>query len=329
MISRRIFVFSIFLAAVAVAWWTMIRMPGVSFRATTPPLTDEEVALRRELMADVQRLAGDIGERNVERYAQLKAAADFVESSFLAAGLRTHREGYDVGGKRCDNVAAEISGAGDGIVVIGAHYDSVLGCPGANDNGSGVAALLALARRFAAGPGGRVLRFVAFPNEEPLHFQTDKMGSSVYAAGCKGRGEKIVAMMSLETIGYFSNAQGSQRFPVPGMGAIYPTTGNFISFVGNVSSGALVRQAIGSFRRRTNFPSEGAALPASVPGIGWSDHWAFWQQGYKAIMVTDTAPFRYPHYHEPTDAPDKLDYDSMARVVAGLEDVVADLTIAR
>ena len=136
-------------------------------------------------------------------------------------------------------------------------------------------------------------------------------------------------MISLETVGCFFTQPNSQRYPVPLLGAIYPTTGNFIAFVGNIASRKLVRQAIGSFRRHAQFPSEGAALPPSIPGVGWSDHWSFWQHGYNAIMVTDTAPFRYPHYHTPSDTPEKLDYDSMARVVAGMENVIRDLLDAR
>ena len=132
-------------------------------------------------------------------------------------------------------------------------------------------------------------------------------------------------MISLETIGYFSNAADSQNYPLPVLGTVYPTTGNFIAFVGNVSSRSWIRQALGIFRRHANIPSEGAALPGNVPGIGWSDHWAFWQHGYSAFMVTDTAPFRYPHYHLRSDPPDKLDYDAMTRVVSGLEKTITEL----
>jgi Zn-dependent M28 family amino/carboxypeptidase len=309
-----------------VAWWMMIRMPGKSFRGSAPPLSPAELALRYELVAHVQKLAGEIGERNVQRYDKLLAAADYIEHSLGEAGLRTRREGYDLEGRTCDNIEAEIPGSGGEIFVVGAHYDSVFGCPGANDNGSGVAALLALARRFAGKPRQSTLRFVAFPNEEPFYFQSKLMGSYVYAERCRARGDRIRGMISLETIGYFSNEPKSQSFPVPGLGAIYPTTGNFIAFVGNVSSRALVRQAIGSFRQHATLPSEGAALPSGVPGVGWSDHWAFWEHGYPAIMITDTAPFRYPHYHARSDTPEKLEYDSMTRVVSALQFVLADLT---
>ncbi len=313
------------LALASLPWWLMIRMPGKSFRGTPPPLSADEVVLRDELIANVQKLAGEIGERNVQHYDQLVAAAEFIERSFAEAGLKVRREAYDAGGKLCENIEAELPGATTDVFVIGAHYDSVFGSPGANDNGSGVAALLALARRFAGKPTSHTLRFVAFPNEEPAAFQTELMGSFVYARNCKARGDRINGMISLETIGYFSNAPKTQAFPVPGLGAIYPTTGNFIAFVGNVSSRKLVRQCLGAFRQHATLPSEGTALPSNVPGVGWSDHWAFWQHGFRAIMITDTAPFRYPHYHRRSDTPEKLEYDSMTRLVSALEKVIAEV----
>lgn len=283
--------------------------------------------MRDEMAADVQKLAGEIGERNLERYAQVTASAGFIETSLAAAGFHPRRDGYVVAGYQCDNIEAELPGtsAPQEIVVVGAHYDSVPGSPGANDNGSGVAATLALARRFAGKPCARTIRFVAFVNEEPGHFQTELMGSWVYAKRCRERGDGITAMVSLETIGCFSDVAGSQKYPVLALGLVYPTAGNFIAFVGDVSSRALVRRALGSFRKHARIPSEGAALPASVPGVGWSDHWSFWQHGYPAIMVTDTAPFRYPHYHKPTDTPDRLDYAAMARVTSAMAEVIAEL----
>ena len=312
-------------AAIALAWSSMIRMPGKNFHGAPPALTPEQITLRAELISDVQALAGNIGERNFQHYPELVAAANFIERSFSAAGLHSRRDRYEMRGQNFDNIEMEIRGTQPAIVLIGAHYDSVVGSPGANDNGSGVAALLALARRFAGKPCLRTLRFVAFVNEEPFMFQSPEMGSYVYANRCKANGDRITAMMSLETIGYYSNAPRSQTYPFPGLGLLYPTTGNFIGFVGNVPSRALVREAIGQFRRHAQVPSQGAALPSSIPGIGWSDQWAFWQHGYLGIMITDTAPFRYPHYHAASDTPDKLDYDTMARVVQGLEKVIDHL----
>jgi len=299
-------------------------MPGKNVVASATLSTDE-VALREELRADVQTLAGEIGERNMVRYSQLNAAAEFIENSFSRAGLQPRRDTYELNGRACHNIEVEIRGVHPEIVLVGAHYDSVFGGPGANDNGSGVAALLALARYFSGKIGDQTLRFVAFVNEEPPFFQTPQMGSFVYASRCKARDDKISAMISLETIAYFSDIPGSQRYPAPGLGLFYPTIANFIGFVGNFHSHALVRRAISLFRAQQKIPSEGAALPGFVPGVSWSDQWSFWQHGYPAIMVTDTALFRYRHYHEPTDTPDKLDYDRFALVASGMEKVIIDL----
>ena len=299
-------------------------MPGKNV-SVAAPLSPDEMALREELRRDVQTLAGDIGERNMICYSQLNAAAEFIENSFSRIGLQQRRDTYELNGRVCHNIEVEIRGVRPEIVLVGAHYDSVFGGPGANDNGSGVAALLALARHFSGKISQRTLRFVAFVNEEPPFFQTTQMGSFVYASRCKQRGDKIAAMISLETTGYFSDAPHSQKYPAPGLGIFYPTTANFIGFIGNFHSRALVRRAISIFRAQQKIPSEGAALPSFIPGVSWSDQWSFWQHGYPAIMVTDTALFRYRHYHEPTDTPDKLDYDRFALVVSGLENVIVDL----
>ena len=311
-------------AVFALLWWFGVRMPGKNILKAAP-LSPDEVALRDELRASVQKLAGEIGERNVWHYPQLNAAADFIENSFSRAGLRTRRDSYDMHGQACHNIEAEIAGARPEILLIGAHYDSVFGSPGANDNGTGVAATLALARRFVGRRPEHTLRFVAFVNEEPPYFLSDEMGSFIYAGRCKARGDKISGMISLETIGYFSDAPHSQTYPSPGLGLFYPKVGNFIGFVSNVQSRALLRRVVTLFRKHAKIPSEGAALPAFIPGVSWSDQWSFWRYGYPGIMVTDTAPFRYPYYHSSSDTPDKLDYDRFTLVVSGMEKVIEDL----
>ena len=313
---------------IALLWYFGIRMPGENSN-NPAELSADEVGLRDELQADVQKLAGDIGERNMMRYPRLLAAAEFIEQRFAAAGLQSRRDSYELHERACHNIEAEIRGQSNDVVVVGAHYDSVFGCPGANDNGSGVAALLALARRFAGRSTSNTLRFVAFANEEPPYFQSSQMGSYVYAARCKERSDKIVAMISFETIGYFSDAPGSQTYPAPGLGIFYPKVGNFIGFVANTHSRALLHRVLSIFRAQKEIASEGAALPAFIPGVAWSDQWSFWQHGYPGIMVTDTAPFRYPHYHLPTDTPDKLDYDRFALVVSGMNKVIGDLAGVR
>jgi len=275
----------------------------------------------------VKHLAGEIGERNViHRPRELNQAADYIEAEFARAGYEVRRQEYNVSGTDCFNLEVEISGTSlpDEIVIIGAHYDSVTGSPAANDNGSGVAALLGLARRFSRRTCERTLRFVAFVNEEAPYAHTEQMGSWVYARRCRERGEKVSAMLSLETIGYYSDTPGSQKYP-PLVGLLYPSTGNFIAFVGNTRYSDLVRQVVGAFRRNEQFPSEGAALPQAIRSIARSDHWSFWQEGYPALMVTDTAPFRYPYYHTPEDTVDKIDFERTARVVRGLQSVITEL----
>ncbi|MET0790403.1 MAG: M28 family peptidase, partial [Polyangiaceae bacterium] len=196
--------------------------------------------------------------------------------------------------------------------------------PGANDNGSGVAAALELAARFAGAPAAASVRFVFFANEEPPYFKNPGMGSRVNAANAKQRGDPIRAMLSLETMGCYSDVAHSQHYPWP-IGLLYPDRGDFLAFVGDLGSRSLVRSAIGAFRQAEPFPSQGAALPTTFPGVDWSDHWSFRQAGYPAILLTDTALFRDPNYHQPTDTPDQLDYPRLARVTRGIEAVVRDL----
>lgn len=314
------------LALLLVAYFVMISMPGKSYRGALPAMTEDEKALEAELRTDVTYLAGTIGVRNVSRHSNLQAAAEYLREGLKRAGFDPESITFTTDDRDCEILQVSKRGARapEEIVLVGAHYDSAPGAPGANDNGSGTAAVLALARRLANKSPARTIELVLWPNEEPPYFQTQKMGSLVHAKRAKERGERIVAMMSIETIGYYSDEEGSQKYPFP-FGLFYPSRGDFIGFVGNVGSRALVRRAIGSFRDHASFPSEGAAAPGSMPGIGWSDHWAYWEQGYEAVMVTDTAPFRYPYYHTLSDRPEKLDYGRMARVVAGLEAVVDDL----
>ncbi len=260
--------------------------------------------------------------------AALDRAADQIETSFRSTLLPVERQSFAADGKTCHNLVLERPGTGrkDEIVVIGAHYDSAESVPGADDNASGVAVLLELARLTSGpSPQARTVRFVAFANEEPPYFQSPSMGSLVYARRCRDKGERIVAMLSLESLGYFRDEPGTQRYP-PLFSALYPDRGNFVAFVGDLGSRWLVRRAIGTFRKGARIASEGGALPGGVPGVGWSDQWAFWEAGYPGIMVTDTAPFRNPNYHTPGDTPETLDYVRLARVVLGLVPVVRDLT---
>jgi hypothetical protein len=307
-------------------FWPVSKMPGESWRGDLPALTEREAAASGALRRDVEALAGRIGERNMFRMAALDDAAAYLERSLREAGYVVQSQEFQVRGETVRNLEVEIPGASrpGEIVVVGAHYDSVHGSPGANDNGTGVAAVLELARAFAGARPARTVRFVLFVNEEPPFFQSETMGSYVYARRCRERGENVVGMLSLETIGYYSDEEGSQNYPAP-LGSFYPTRGNFLAFVANTKSKDLLFDTVRSFRTHARFPSEGGALSESLSGVGWSDHWSFWQFGFPGVEITDTAPFRYPYYHTSGDTPDKVDYERTARVVVGLEAVIRDL----
>ena len=306
--------------------WFVTGMPGSTWTGPLPPLTDKEQLIHDNLKRHVAALAGSIGERNVWRPEAMAAAAGYIQERFEDAGYTVNVQPFTSRGLTVNNIEAVLPGQGaaDEIIVVGAHYDSVADSPGADDNASGVAALLELARLLAGTTLPRTVRFVAFANEEAPFFYGDEMGSNLYAARAQAQGEHVEAMLSLETLGYFTDQPGSQKYPFP-FSYLYPDTGNFIGFVGNLSSRSLVRKAVGAVRASTAFPSEGVAAPSGIEGIHWSDHWSFWEAGYPAIMVTDTAPFRYPYYHTAKDTPAQLDYNGLARVTGGLADVVGVL----
>jgi Zn-dependent M28 family amino/carboxypeptidase len=278
------------------------------------------------LRADVEMLAGYIGERHIWRPEALARAAEFIRMALAEAGYVPGAQPFEVRGVPVQNIEAIARGADADaeVVVVGAHYDTIGGSPGANDNGTGIASVLELARRFAGQALPRTIRFVAFTNEEPPFFQSEEMGSLVYARAARQRGDRITGMLSLETMGYYSDEPGSQQYPDP-LGRFFPDVGNFIGVVGNPESAGLVEQIHAAFTAHTAFPIQAAPMPGELPGAGWSDHWSFWQAGYPAVMVTDTAPFRYPWYHTAEDTPDKVDFTKLALVVDGLEAVVRAL----
>lgn len=302
----------------------MSRTPQPALKATR---ITQDVSSQR-LRAHVEHLASEIGERNVSRPQALRAAADYIEAEWRRQGYQVVPRWYDLSGTRWANL--EVSRPGSirptEILLIGAHYDSVMGSPGANDNASGVAALLELSRLFADITPALTVRFVAFVNEEPPFFLTRRQGSVIYAKAARARGDAIRLMVSLETIGSYRDEPGSQRYP-PLFGFFYPSRANFIAFVSDFRSRALMRRAAQAFRHSSDFPLEHVATFRFIPGIAWSDHRSFWRQGYPAFMVTDTAFYRYPHYHTSQDTSEKLAYPEMTRLTAGLADTFAALAL--
>ena len=161
------------------------------------------------------------------------------------------------------------------------------------------------------------VQFVAFVNEEPPFFMTSQQGSMVYAQAARRRGEDIRLMASLETIGCYSDEPGSQIYP-PLFRLFYPDRGNFLGMISDFRSRAALRRLAAAFRAKSDFPLQTASTFRFIPGVSWSDHRSFWRQGYRAVMVTDTALYRYPHYHAASDTPDKLAYPQLTPVTLGL-----------
>jgi hypothetical protein len=290
----------------AVAW--MVVMPGRSHAGPLPALSPQEKLLSEKLKAHVAVLA------RAERNTDLETAARYIEGQF---GSFTTQE-FPSRGRTVRNIQS-----GAGPIVVGAHYDSVPGSPGADDNASAVAVLIELQRMLA--PERLPIALVAFVNEELPYSFTLECGSFQCARRAKEDGEPVRAMFSLEMLGYFRDEPGSQRYPWP-LSLIYPDRADFIAFVGDLGARTLVRKAIGFFRKSSSFPSEGVAAPAALPGITASDHGSFRLHGFPAVMITDTAYNRNPHYHRASDTPDTLDYDRMARVALGIAAMLRELS---
>lgn len=301
--------------------------PGKSWDKPLPPLTASQQTLSGLLRQHVEQVASV--EHHYATPAALAQSADYIRNYLKQQGFSPRRQILEGDASKIHNIYVDIPGANpiaNTYVLIGAHYDSALRAPGANDNGSGVAALLELARLLKQKPPAKqTIRLVFFVNEEPPYYRTSQMGSLAYAKEARLNQDNIIAMLSLETLGYYRDTPDSQAYPVKGMGLVLPTEGNFLAFISNQASRPLLQKTIGLFREYVQFPSEGLAGFDVIPGIGWSDHWSFWQVGYPAIMLTDTAPFRYPHYHQPEDTPDKLSYAHLARITEGLVPVVQQL----
>jgi Zn-dependent M28 family amino/carboxypeptidase len=308
--------------------WRMTRMPLKSYKGPLQPLSNEESQLATRFSAHVAYLSETVGERCLSRPGSLQTVTEYLRDTLKQAGYAATEHTYSIEGHAVSNIEVSLVGSDNssGPVIVGAHYDSVAGTVGADDNTTGVAGVLELARLLQGSKLRRTVRFVLFVNEEPPYFQTDTMGSLVYARQLRRDRIPVSAMISLEMLGFYSDVAGSQKYP-PVLGLFYPSRGDFIGFVGNQESRDLVRRSIRRFRESASFPSEGVAAPADWPGVGWSDHWSFWQQQYPAIMITDTAMFRYPYYHTPLDTANRVDFARMARVLSGVRRVVESLAM--
>ena len=319
-------------------------MPGASYAGPLEPWTPDDHSLGRQLESRVQALT-DFGPRAASDREARHAAGTWLLEQLQQSGLSVSAESFEpvalplAKGKAASQAAAvpalvftnyivSLGGPpGAPLLVVSAHYDTVPGSMGADDDASGVAALLELADRFASNPmdgaGQRYrVQFCFFDGEEAGY---QRMGSGFHAGKLKEQGQEVAGMISLEMLGYFTDAPDSQTFPSPALGPLYPDAGNFIAFVGSEASGDFIRRAIGVFRDGAKFPSEGLVAPDSIRDVRRSDHVHFVDHGWPGFMVTDTANFRYPHYHRATDTPDRLDYLALARITRGLEGMIRTL----
>ncbi|MCM8775136.1 MAG: M28 family peptidase [Candidatus Omnitrophica bacterium] len=288
--------------------------------------TEKNMPLAELLKSHVYRLAHEIGDRSVFSYDKLVEAQDYITQKFESYGYRPECQGFRTMGKTVQNIVVTKPGLRlpQEIIILGAHYDTCDN-PGADDNASAVAGLLELSRLMSTVPTDRSLKFIAFVNEEPPFFRTSAMGSLVYAKSATQRKENIKAALVFEMIGYYTQEPDSQQYP-PFLSFLYPNKGNFIAVVGNFYSRWLVNKVTWNFKKQTQFPIESLTTFSFVPGVDLSDHWSFWKENYPAVMITDTAFYRYPHYHSDSDTYDKLSYESMAEVVIGFQRVLTALT---
>jgi Zn-dependent M28 family amino/carboxypeptidase len=259
------------------------------------------------LYRHVEYLSVNIGDRHLWKDHSLDEAADYIESAFQANGYAVQRQTYTCYRRRVSNLIVETPGTDRGTVVIGAHYDTVPGTPGADDNASAVAGILELARLHKSRQNNKRLIFVAFANEEPPCFGSYNMGSMVYAKHLRDEKVSVDVMISLEMIGYFS-PEPIQQYPLSWMRFFYPKTGDFIGVVGNFQSSKYVSSLKKGMRKHSAIDVRSLTAPENLGGISLSDNSSFWRHGYRAVMVTDTSFFRNKHYHQETDTIDTLNF---------------------
>ena len=307
--------------ACALVWfWTTQPFTVTSGRPGDAPRADPA-----RLAAHVRRLAGDLSPRDAGHADNLARAAAYIRAEMERARGRVSEQQYEVMGKTYTNVIATFGAETSERIVVGAHYDAAGALPGADDNASGVAGLVELGQMLGAANLPLRVDLVAYSLEEPPFFRTRHMGSALHAQTLRRQGADVRLMFSLEMIGYFSDEPGSQQFPVSFLGLFYPTRGNFISVVGNFSNGLSVRRVKRAMRSAAPLPVFSINAPRSIPGIDFSDHLNYWENGYDAVMITDTAFYRNGNYHTASDTPETLDYRRMALVVEGIYAAVLDL----
>ncbi|MGN6545219.1 MAG: M28 family metallopeptidase [Aureliella sp.] len=287
-------------------------------------MNDDKCQIESSLRLHVDRLAGLIGARTLQKPKTIQATIGYIERQWSDMGYQTRRETYDALGDQAANIVVERIGTKrpDEVILLGAHYDTVSTTPGADDNASAVAVLLEVSRLLTEYRSKRTVRYVAFACEEPPYFNLDSMGSQYHARQSRMRGDKIVGMLCLEMVGYYSTAAGSQAVPplIPRwLRRFFPRRGDFLAAVGNTSSWKLCWRFRRGFKRGARtMPLFSICLPEKINEIRLSDNSSFWDQGYPALMLTDTSFLRNPNYHQASDTPETLDYPRMTEVTLGV-----------
>lgn len=318
-------------AAVPLAVGALVALVGLWWYVTQPLMRshrlyhgDAAVSPAR-LEAHVRTLSSEFLPRDFAHPENLDGAAAYIRSAFEQTGAAVSDQPYEAGGATYRNVIASFGPDTPERIVIGAHYDAAGPFPGADDNVSGVAGLLELAHLLGQAPPPVRVELVAYSLEEPPYFRSPYMGSAVHARALVEQGVRVRAMLSLEMIGYFTDAPRSQRFPLGILRAFYPSEGNFITVVGKLGQGRVVRRVKRAMRRASTLPVHSLNAPRWIPGVDFSDHVNYWDAGWDAVMITDTAFYRNPYYHTAQDTADTLDYQRMAQVVQGVHAAVLDL----
>jgi peptidase M28-like protein len=302
--------------------WFWLTQPLLSRAQPNSVRTIDPVRLE----AHVRKLSVELSPRDITHLENLDRAASYIAGELTQAGGAISEQGYRVENRSYRNVIARFGPDTPERIVIGAHYDACGPVPGADDNASGVAGLIELARMLGAQQPAMRVDLVAYSTEEPPYFGTTGMGSSVHALSLQKENVRVRAMLSLEMIGYFSDVRGSQQFPAGVLSAFYPSTGNFIGVVGRVSDGLLARRVKSAMSAAAPLPVYSISAPSVIPGVDFSDQLNYWHAGYEAVMITDTAFYRNLNYHTAQDTPEKLDYKRMAMVVEGVYAAVTDLS---
>ena len=309
----------VLLCAVALSLFVCTSMPGQSPPTATTPLTPEESEISESLKKGCEELAHLIGQRNSVRMQGLDKAREYLGRRLTRANFRPKETAFSSRGEQATNLEVELEGttAKDQILVLGAHYDTASYSPGADDNASGVAMLLEIARLLAVRSHDRTIQIVFFDRGSGRYAGTDDSGSYAWAAEAKKQNKKIAAMISLDSVGMYLDEDGSQSGPFP-LSVCYPGQGNFLLFASDFSSRQLVQACVQNFRTQGGQPCEGLTLPGFIPWLSHSDHYAFGQNEWPSLVVTDTGPYRNTEHGLMTDTYDRLNYDRMARVTVRL-----------